>query len=111
MLVQSSGILNSPEALNRHAVLQVLLREPSLVDEWQSWSEDKRTDGWGFQGTDKPYRVFNLSILGRRLNRYTLIPEKIVVNDSIDFEDRTEACAEFIVREIQAIASRIPKST
>jgi hypothetical protein len=88
-------------------VLEVLRREPALIDEWQTWSENKRTDGWGFQGAEKPYRVFNLSIFGRRPNRYTIIPEKIVVNDSFDFSDRAEACAEFIVREVQSIASRV----
>ena len=108
-LVESSGFMNSPDALTRQAVLEVLRRKPTLIDEWQTWSEDKRTDGWGFEGAEKPYRVFNLSVFGRRLNRYTLIPEKIVVNEKLDFSDRAEACAEFIVREIQAIASLISK--
>jgi hypothetical protein len=109
-LVRSSGLVNSPQILTREAVLEVLRRQPALIDKWQAWSDDKRTDGWGFQSAEKPYRVFDLSVFGRRLNRHTLIPEKIVINDSLDFSDRAEACAEFIVREIQAIASRIAKS-
>jgi len=33
-------------ALTINALKSVLNDEPQLIDEWQQWSEDKRTSGW-----------------------------------------------------------------
>jgi len=40
---------------------------------------------------------------------YSRIGGKFVVHEELKFRDRAEACAEFIVREIQSIASLIGK--
>ena len=109
-LVQSSGFMSSNEFLTHPAVLEVLQCEPSLIDEWQTWSDDKRANqGWVFQGSKRPYEVYFFSVFGRRVDEFTLIPESVAVDERLEFTDRAEACAEFIVREIKSIAASIKK--
>ena len=79
------------DTLERSEILEQLTRDPSLVEDWVSWSEDKRTsEGWyfllrdyggtvGYLGSSEPDLVFTSS---------------------------AEACAEFILREVAGIDSR-----
>lgn len=110
-LVQSLGLKQGSESLSRQAILEVLRREPALIDNWQTWSENKRCDGWVFEGSAEPYLVYRFSIDGSVPGDipYSRIGGKFVVREELKLRDRAEACAEFIVREIESIESLIEK--
>jgi len=91
VLLKVSGYFESPQVVNRDRVLAYLKRNPALADEWQIWANEQRAQsGWAFWAKDGNYEVFHLSG---------------AVNESLTFHDRLEACAEFVLREIRAIAA------
>jgi len=91
-LVRASGDLSAPQVLTREAVLAVLRLYPSLVEDWEVWSGDQRTDrGWFFEPEGAGYLVGYHSTKGEFGEREL-------------FSDRFEACAAFIVRHIRAVA-------
>ena len=82
-LIRLSGLPESPQSLTRAEVLALLSERPGLVDSWLQWSEDKRTSsGWFFVSEASDF-VVGFHPKGERLV----------------FSDRTEACAEFVLRE------------
>ncbi len=89
-LVLESGLIKSPEVLTRRAVGDYLSNHAHLVEAWAMHSEDKRTSsGWYFvEKSDVSFEV-GFHPGGPRL----------------PFSDRVQACAEFIVREANAIAA------
>lgn len=89
-LVLESGLIESPEALTPRAVSDYLRQHEHLVEAWTMLSEDKRTSsGWYFvERSDVSFEV----------GYYPDGPR-------ISFSDRVQACAEFIVREANAIAA------
>jgi hypothetical protein len=76
-----------PEALTVDAVKAVLGADPQLIDEWQRWSQDKRTSsGWFLDNQDG-----------------SLVVGHLPRGDRLVFPDATSACAEFILRELRDI--------
>jgi hypothetical protein len=77
----------SPRSLTRDAVRAVLEADPKLIDEWQGWSQDKRTSsGWFLEFENGAH------VVGRLPDGYR-----------ITFPDATSACTEFILRELRDI--------
>ena len=76
----------APAALTIDAIKSALDEDPRLVDEWQQWSQDKRTPGWFLTMENDP------RVIGR-------LPE----GDRLVFPDPVTACAEFILRELQTL--------
>ena len=77
----------TPSALTIDAIKSALDEDPRLIDEWQQWSQDKRTPGWFLTVENDP------RVIGR-------LPE----GDRLVFPDPISACAEFILRELEALA-------
>jgi hypothetical protein len=75
-----------PSALTLDAVKSALDEDPRLIGEWELWSQDKRTTGWYLRIEQGSH------VVGR-------FPE----GDRLIFPDAVTACAEFIIRELQAI--------
>jgi hypothetical protein len=94
-LVQNSGYLERPTDLTRKSVLGVLRKSPSLIDEWLLWSENQRTTpAWAFYEVANGYRVH---LVGG--------------DEEMVFTDKFEACAEFVMRQIQSIARFTEKTS
>ena len=86
-LVGESGYVEAPEILTVVRVAEFLTQNAELVDAWLSWSEDKRvSSGWYFTETPEGYVV----------GCYPDGPRPL-------FSGKTQACAEFVVREVAAI--------
>jgi hypothetical protein len=86
-LVVESGLAECESALSVEDLLRYLSRNPKLVEQWLRWSEDKRvSSGWYFM---------------RKADKYVVgyYPE----GEALFFAEALPACAEFIVREVQAI--------
>lgn len=76
-----------PEVITVDDIKAVLSTDPQLIDEWQRWSEDKRTSsGWYLESQDGSHVVGSLSR-----------------GDRLEFPDAASACAEFILRELRVI--------
>ncbi len=68
----------------------VLLKDRSLIMDWLNWSENKRTDkGWFIKNENHRYLVgyFNGAVISK----------------SIIYSSESEACATFILNEINSI--------
>jgi len=90
-LVRLSGLPESPEALTRAEIVALLAERPELIDGWLRWSEDKRTSsGWFF-----------VSEAGAFVVGFHPEGERLV------FSDCTEACAEFVLREIADLVASL----
>lgn len=85
MLVHQSRI--RPEEMAVEAVSAILDADPQLVEEWQRWSEDKRTSSGWFLTHEKGSHVVGHLPDGHRLV----------------FADAVSACADFVLKEIQDI--------
>ena len=87
-LIQQSGFLQNPAVLSRNAIAAYLRDNPTLVEQWEVWSDDQRySPAWVFVKGDGAYTVY-----------------RHPVGEQMIFADKFEACAEFIVRQILAIA-------
>lgn len=110
-LVEASGYLHASETLTRESVGEVLKGDRSLVDEWELYSENQRCDGWVFREENGQYEVFRASTEGAtEVDTNTWVGGRYVVHERFTFDDRTEACAEYVVREIQLIARSVNRS-
>jgi len=89
-LVEESGYDNTNTSSLRQAIEQQLRARPALIEDWLGYSADKRTSrGWYFQDDPVPIVAYFESGVGRsREQRFT---------------DRAQACAEFIMRELESI--------
>lgn len=89
-LVHRSGYRAVRDTITAAEIRQQLSNDPSLIDEWENWSLDKRTsEGWYLLLYGAGGRV---GYLGR-------------IDPEVFFPSRSEACAEFILREIASIDS------
>ena len=86
-LVTEAGYFEATESVTVARVTQFLRENPTHVDSWLSWSEDKRvSSGWYFTSTSEGF------VVGYHPNGQRLV-----------FSDKTIACGEFIVREVVSI--------
>jgi hypothetical protein len=88
-LVDESGYRDAPTALKVEAVAAYLAQHPALVDAWIGYSEDKRVSS-GWYVVASPGERFEVGYYPK--------------GETLYFEDRDRACAEFIVREVRSIA-------
>ena len=96
--------MEKPKALTRNAILDVLRNDPSLVEDWELWSENKRCDGWSFRFESDQYEVYYHRIIGAEpVAPYTVKGGHYVVDERLYFSDRFEACAKYVLREIPSL--------
>jgi hypothetical protein len=90
-LVRRSGIADNADGIAVQPLRAFLMKHPELVPVWEGWSEDKRTSqGWYF------LREGDRFVVGF----YPTGPRNV-------FDDRFEACATFIVHEMQELMSYV----
>ncbi len=90
-LVRDSGLVENPGSLSRDCVLSFLKGRPELVECWLQWSQDKRvSSGWYFSRHEEGF------IVGYH-------PE----GARTKFENMIDACAEFVLREVESIAQEL----
>lgn len=92
-LLERTGYLDHRGELTVERVSQCLAADPALVDAWQQWVDDNRsTPAWYFTTRGpREYEVGNIARDGSTTERLT-------------FDDRTLACADYIVREVDQLA-------
>ncbi|MFP4370527.1 MAG: hypothetical protein ACLFR2_13190 [Candidatus Kapaibacterium sp.] len=91
-LLQETGYFEAFNNINESTVKEALEHKPQYVDQWLSWSGDKRTDsGWYFiQDGNQKYIVGFLDC-----DKGTI--------EKMEYSDRKSACASFIIQEIESI--------
>ena len=91
-LVAKSGFDDSDGSSLRSAIEEQLRAHPQLIDDWATYSSDKRSDsGWYFEDRDSPLLGYYDPTIGSSQEQV--------------FSDRARACTEFIIRELKAIRS------
>jgi hypothetical protein len=88
-LVDESGYRDSPNGLSVAAVSGYLAQHPGLADAWLGYSADKRVSS-GWYVVEKGGDTFEVGYYPQ--------------GERLSVAGRISACAEFIVREIRAIA-------
>jgi hypothetical protein len=98
-LVRQTGYFELNDEISEADIRGILARHPECVDEWISYSGDKRTSsGWYIKQEDGTrYKVGYLSPKGGK-------------DIEIRYVDRTDACAAFIKHEIEDIREKIGKT-
>lgn len=89
-LIEESGYNAETKWLSVTKIIVYLRDKPELIEAWLLWSLDKRTSsGWCFREEPDGFTVaFYPDGLSRR------------------FADQVEACAEFILQEVNSIAAK-----
>lgn len=89
-LLQASKFVDFHNDITKQDIIDYLSRHKNLFDNWEIWSEDKRTSGYYLTLNPDNYSVGSLDQDGKE-------------NFSKSFASAEEACAEFILREVSAI--------
>lgn len=90
-LVQESGYVQHAERVTETSVRHYLAAHGELVEKWQMWSEDRRSDGWYLEcGERKPEIGWCGSGVGRTKVRR--------------FNTCLEACAALIIAEMNQVS-------
>lgn len=89
-LLQKSNFADFHNDITKQDIVDYLSRHKNLIDNWEIWSEDKRTWGYFLSLNQDNYSVGSLNKDGKE-------------NFSKSFASAEEACAEFILREVRAI--------
>jgi len=92
-LVQESGYAEADTSSLRCAVEQQLRTHPTLLDDWLAYCADKRTSSGWYLADDTSFTVGYYDVGHGRSREQR-------------FSDRSEACTEFIMRELEAISER-----
>jgi len=92
-LVRESGYADADTSSLRFAVEQQLRTHPTLIDDWLAYCADKRTSSGWHLADDAPFTVGYYDIRHGRSREQR-------------FSDRSEACTEYIMRELKAISER-----
>ena len=88
-LIRESGYFESPNELTVEALAAFICNHVEVIQVWLSWSEDKRvSSGWYFIRKNGGFIVGNLAD-----------------GPQLRFSDESQACAEFVLREVASIAS------
>jgi hypothetical protein len=88
-LVEESGYVSARATLTVDVVSEYLREHPDLIEAWLGYSEDKRTSS-GWYITRRSGAAFEIGYFPQ--------------GERISVADPARACAEFVVREIRAIA-------
>ena len=90
-LLKDTGYFELHDLVSEAAIRDAILRSPECINQWYSFSEDKRSSaGWYFRRDNDSYMVGFIS------SNSKAIP-------SIRYADQAEACASYIKREIEDI--------
>src|SRR6202000_2497304 len=88
--LKNTGYFEIQYRINENDIVKELTNYPNIVNDWLSWSENKRVDsGWYFKATKNVYVVGYFAL------------NKTV--ESEIYSDVIQACASFIKHEIENI--------
>jgi hypothetical protein len=89
-ILKQSGYFKFNNQISNLDILNAINRQPEVVTDWLTWSEDKRTGkGWVFEKVGEKYSVY-----------YYPYKKK---QEALIFSNGNEACAAFIKNEIEDI--------
>ncbi len=90
-LLKGSGYFELYERVSESGILEVLTQYPECVNQWLDWSENKRTNsGWYFKQDER----------GKYIVGFFPVIDGL---KQIEYSDSKEACADFIIKEIEEI--------
>ena len=90
-LLLDSGYFEAHELVSEEAVCAAVREHPEYIQDWLSFSANKRTSGWYFQQTDRAHwEVGYVSAGGGSI-------------DPMQYSDPAIACAAFIKKEAEDI--------
>lgn len=90
-LLQATGYFELYDQIQEDQILEALYDHLECADQWMKWSEDKRSaSGWYFIQNEQGSYVVGY------------YPEQDDL-ETIEYIDKTEACALYIKREIEEI--------
>lgn len=90
LLLQESKFADFHNDITKKDIVDYLSRNKNLIDNWKIWSEDKRTCSYYLSLNPNNHSVGSLGKDGK-------------INFSKSFTTVEEACAEFILREVNGI--------
>jgi hypothetical protein len=91
-LLKETDYIEMHDQFSEESIREILAQHPECVDEWQIYSQDKRTSsGWYFEQEDKSSYI--VGYFGGKEGE----------NIQLRFADRIAACAAFIKRESEDI--------
>lgn len=88
------GYLDVGIAAKEDEIMLEVKKRPALIQEWQAWSEDKRTAGWYIRPINNMYEIGYIDING-------------VLKHSERIEDEASAFSKYISNEISDMRSSI----
>ena len=91
-LIRESGFEAQHVTVTVDALCKYLRDKPALIDAWFGYSEDKRTSS-GWYILQRPNGQFEVAFFPK--------------GESLITANRASACAEFVLREIRAIAAEL----
>jgi hypothetical protein len=90
-LFNESGYLEQPNAVTKESLIDHLIANPDLINDWENYSSDKRySPAWYFLKNNSEW------IVG-----YSGTPSQ---EQKQTFTSGSDACAEFILRELKQFA-------
>ncbi len=89
-LLNRVGYFLRYDEINSSVLYDTLLLHPSYVADWFEWSSSKRTTGWFLKEDNESYLVGNYS-------------NEKGINSVMIYTNRIEACALFIMKEIEDV--------
>lgn len=93
MLLEHSGYLEYQGEITMELLRDRLAIDPALVDVWQTWCDDDRSAPMWLFRTVRP-GAYEVALVERGGTTMRL-----------EFADRTQACAAYLIRELELIAS------
>lgn len=99
-LLKETGYFEIYDKISEDSIREVLMQHPECVDEWISYSEDKRSiSGWYLKQEDKDVYV---------VGYFSGEEDKDIQNK---YADRIDACSFFIKHEAEDIRGVHPKNS
>jgi len=95
-LFNESGYLEQRDLVTKEKLMEHLMENPDLINDWENYSSDKRvSQGWYFLKDESQW------IVG-----YSSVPSQ---EQKTFFTSGIEACAEFIIHELKEWTEHSPR--
>ena len=95
-IFNETGYLSDMESVSKEALIDYLQTNPELITEWENYSADKRySPSWYFLSDGSEWIVGYASAPSQEQRKV--------------FKSKFEACAEFILHELEKFAEQAPR--
>lgn len=89
-LLKGTGYFELYTEINEKDIFDLLIQYPEHIKQWLNWSENKRSSGWYFKGSESQKYIVGS------------FPDNGELKSS-EYTNAAEACSVFIKREIEDI--------